>query len=941
MSLPTFADFYTDVHERPPFPWQVRLADDVLANGWADLALALPTGAGKTSAIDVALYCLAREPAVMPRRTVLVVDRRVVVDQAAEHAKRLLQRMRTTDASPRKAVADALRELVSDDAAVDPFHVTVMRGGMPRDNDWARWPHQPTVGLSTVDQVGSRLLFRGYGVHPRSASIHAGLIGNDTLVLLDEVHLATAFESTLAAVRDRRGRTASPLPARFHVVPMTATPRSRVGRVFETSAADRDDPRLRARLTANKRASLVSVKVPADDEAGKRAAIAKRAVDEALLLQQQGAKVVGIVVNRVDTARLAYRYAHECGAAGVLVTGRMRPLDRDRIVKTQLRPRADGSRKRSASDEPFLVIATQCIEAGADLDLDALVTECASIDALKQRFGRVDRRGELGATMSVILGPSDLEKGKDPVYGEALAATWTWLGKQATASVVDMGIEALASPPDDLFPPVPDAPILMPAHIDAWSQTSLPIDADPDIALWLHGPHRATADVQVVWRAIADLDRASAEATLEAVRPSSLESVTIPLSAARQWLAGDDVNEIADVETSDAPDDVRRGKRSGATAQRWTGDGLEEVKLTELRPGDIVIVDIGAGGLGAGSFDPESKDVVEDLGDIAQLRGRGIATLRLTSASLANWGITASSSTLAPEADESTADFRRRLQEWIESWGEQSGAGCPAPEDAKRLVRAFKRRIALTAIGDLWVATAPVPRDPIADSIVFESVTESSDSSFQSQDVSLRVHSGDVETFVAEFCERLGLPATVVSDLKLAAWLHDIGKADPRFQAWLAGGDELRASVLTEPLAKSQLDPGNAQRREAARERARYPKGYRHELLSLAMLEGAPEALRGANDAELVKHLVASHHGWCRPLAAPVDDERPVAVELTHRGQSFTTSSRHQMQRLDSGVIDRFWDLNRRYGWWGLAWLEAILRLADHRASEYRTDGGE
>lgn len=946
-SLPSFEAMYEAAYPgRTAFPWQGRLVRDILSGGWPPV-LDLPTGIGKTTALDIALYCLAAAPARMPRRTVLVVDRRIVVDQGALHARSLRRKMTEATDGPLAAIASRLRGLWG--APDGPsFEVAVMRGGVPRDNDWARRPDQPLLGVSTVDQLGSRLLFRGYGVGRNSGSIHAGLVGNDTLILLDEVHLANAFADTLDKIRDRFRGVEAALPARFVVVKMSATVRSaREPRVFQLDDADRAHPTINQRLTASKRAALHVVKVTGDDEPRKLAAVAARAVQEALARQAAGARVVAIVVNRVDTARIAVRLLAPHGGStdALLITGRMRPIERDLIVDRELLPRAGASRVRTAASRPLIVVATQCIEAGADLDFDAMVTECASLDALRQRFGRVDRRGELASSDSVVLCRSDqlAEGHADPVYGEALGRTWRWLIEHATAGSIDLGIAALPACDATLLPPVAEVPVLLPAHLDAWAQTSQRPAADPEIALWLHGKAKPGADVQVIWCAGADvhgLDDAALGLViqrLQACRPSALESVTVPLAAARRWLEDQAVDAaIADVEGE--PADELRGARPrtarGAQILRWDGDDSEAIWPADLRRGDLIIVDARRGGLRQRSFDPEATDPVIDLGDLAQLRGRGVATVRLERDALAAWQFPAAMLDAIPAGvdGEERDDLEARVGAWLELWPAEVPAqfvGTPTEWQAARsALRSRSRRIAV--VGAHLIATAPTALLAETD----DAVTEDDDSSFRRAEVGLAAHSHDVRTLARQYAEALGFPTHVAQDLALAAWFHDVGKADPRFQRWLVGGGEPTREPV---LAKSAEGASTRRERQAARERAGYPAGYRHELLSLAMVEHHGDALDQAHDRDLVLHLVASHHGWCRPFPPPVADAAELRVQWQHDEHLLTATTSHQLARLDSGVAPRFWALVARYGWWGLAWLEAVLRLADHRASEQRT----
>ena len=255
-----FAAFFGEVHGHAPFPWQRVLLERVAAEGvWPD-KLDLPTGAGKTAAIDVAVFHLALEASrgaarLAPVRIVFVVDRRLVVDDAFERARRIERAIREPTGPATVAVAEALRALA---LAGPPLLARRLRGGIPREDDWARTPSQPTVLCSTVDQVGSRLLFRGYGLSDSMKPVHAGLIGSDCLLLLDEAHLSEPFRQTLGWVQRYRSTAwrESTSAAPWGVALLTATPGADGGARFSLDQDPHDldskHPVLQRRLLARK-----------------------------------------------------------------------------------------------------------------------------------------------------------------------------------------------------------------------------------------------------------------------------------------------------------------------------------------------------------------------------------------------------------------------------------------------------------------------------------------------------------------------------------------------------------------------------------------------------------------------------------------------------------------------------------------------------------------
>ena len=915
MSVPEpeqFVEYYHTVHGYEPFPWQKRLAKRVCDGDWPR-AIALPTAAGKTACIDIALFALACRAKQAPRRIFFVVDRRIVVDQAKLHADNLAEVLRKAESGILKAVADSLRELAQDER---PLDVYALRGGMYRETAWTRSPLQPTVIASTVDQVGSRLLFRGYGVSDSMKPIHAGLVGNDALILLDEAHCAKPFDQTIKAVEKYRDWTEGEKPS-FRFVSITATPMGNAP-TERDEEDDRTHPVLGKRISASKPARLVV----AEKAKGKKALaeLVKVLEEHARELSNEFA-CVGIIVNRVRTAR---DLKAKLGSDAVLLTGRMRPLDRDKLFEKRLKPLLSNAE----GVPPRFVVGTQCLECGADFDFHALVSECASLDALRQRNGRLNRVANRPTARAVIVirGDQTADTSDDPVYGASLANTWKWLNSKASEGVFDFGVAAVrehlagisAEELDHLNAPSESAPVLFPAHLDCWVQTN-PIPAlDPDPALFLHGPKKpGQPDVQVVFRSdLGDNPKDWAD-IISLCPPSSSEAMPVPIGVFKKWLAGKSVeDQTSDVEGELVTPEDDTDDAADRFALCWQGPEkstpISDPK--EVRPNRLYVIPCSAPDVSSlGDF---IEAAPSDYAEEAYQHSRDKALLRLPELNIPEDTDRAEAVTLITGAIQAVEDS---LTADSPDWLRLAVAGLKSPN---------AREVDRHPLGGFIVTGKRRLRkfDP-----TYLDDSEPADS-FRGRAVTLVEHSTGVAEHAKRFAGGCGFDADLYNQAGL--W-HDLGKLDPRFQAMLKQSSPRTA--VGAHLAKSARSPRTKKERDQAREVHRYPSGARHELLSAALVATK-------TDDDLLVHLIATHHGSGRPLAKPVDEngaaKEPFKAELF--GQAFELpTSAQQIAAWNAELPERFWRIVRRFGWWGAAYREAVFRLADHAQSRAEQDEKE
>lgn len=609
--MPEFGEFYRAINGRDPFPWQSRLAHHVAETERWPAEVGVPTGLGKTACLDIAVWWLAsqadRPPAARtaPTRIWWLVNRRLLVDATTEHAEEISEALsdpRTcgldaTEADAMVTVADRLRSLSADPSG-RPLEVIRLRGGVPSRSPTD--PSQPAILLSTLPMYGSRLLFRGYGSTRSMRPIDAAMAGTDSLVILDEAHLAPHLMRLLPALSDCAPGALQLLAdarSRPTMVALTATGDAPGAERFDLNAEDEAHPTVRQRLDASK---PVELRV-APGDAGQRLAEATRS----LIAGAPAPAGCVVFANTPATARATFRCLRtaiaEETADVLLLTGRVREREAERTRRLILDPVHGMASTRDCSvgrQRHLIVIATQTLEVGADIDAEVLVTETCGVRALTQRLGRLNRLGRyphasaayvhLPPPKSRRTGSQDAETW--PVYGREPATVLRRLqaaiqGDGSGRTTVNLSPRWIA---ETLGPPEDDpgrAPEILNGLLWEWVKTTTPPEGEAPVEPYFSGIAALEYSVTLIWRVHVPRD-----GDVLWPRATDREAVEVPLSEVRD-VFGDE-------------EELRRLAPDGVT--------IETASAADLRPGDVIVLGSERGLLDQFGWDAESSAPVVD-----------------------------------------------------------------------------------------------------------------------------------------------------------------------------------------------------------------------------------------------------------------------------------------------------------------------------------------
>jgi len=872
--------------DEAPFQWQQRLFKELSA-GQLPSALDLPTGLGKTSVMALWLVALATG-AKLPRRLIYLVDRRVVVDQAT-------------------TVAVALREVVAANETLAKglglgaraLPISTLRGQFVDNKEWLDDPAAPAIVIGTIDMIGSRLLFGGYGVSPKMRSFHAGILGADTLFVLDEAHLVPPFEKLLAAITEGQA-TFGPTRASAYRPPrllsLSATGRTSHGTPF-TLRDTEIDPEVEGvvaqRLGAEKRLALHDLS--GDAKLHEHLAASARA-----LIERHGACRLIVFCNTRDNAQKTADLLNKPKRGEVtleveLLVGARRVHERT-VAAQRLEERGFIAGSKARPTTPTVLVATSAGEVGIDLDADHMVCDLVAWERMIQRLGRVNRRGNGKAEVEVLVAPpaKESEDDRTPQFRAAVEALPMTADGRHDASPGAMRLLKLASAKDPelarTLAAATSSPPLYPALvrpiIEAWAMTSLSEHGGrPDIGPWLRGwVKNEPPQTTLVWRRHlptrpdgARVAKDEVEAFFEAAPPHTSELLETETFRALEWL-------LARVEATapgaGAPSDGDTVAfvlgAANELVDRWTLAQLRELETNKRRKEDVekrlvegvfLVVDARLGGLTSGLLVTE-EDSVATCGDDG--------------------------------SDEP----------WSELMRVRVRVGLAAPEESVEAVEGAVESGEIVDVDDGWQERYRfvVERDAKGDKRWLsveawrDDAATANARSISPNPQSLDEHARWTEERARLIGMGVGLAPEQLAALALAARLHDEGKAASRWQ------EAFRAPKGERPFAKTR-GPINQKLLD----------GYRHELGSyLEAIKDERVWQLTPELRDLVLHLIVSHHGFARPVIGlrGVDDVPPSRLGEHARD-----------------IAERFARLQLQWGPWGLAWWESLMRSADQQAS--------
>ncbi|MBN1315983.1 MAG: CRISPR-associated helicase Cas3' [Anaerolineales bacterium] len=153
---------------------------------------------------------------------------------------------------------------------------------------------------------------------------------------------------------------------------------------------------------------------------------------ERISADARSGKSVLVVCNLVERAQMVYELLDEAldGVHVELLHGRFN--GRDRLIKEKIVQTRAGAQSQTA--DPLILVSTQVVEVSLDIDFDTIYTEPAPLEALVQRFGRVNRLRKKGfAAVNVFRLPDDGQH----IYDETLVNSTLAILERENGNVLD------------------------------------------------------------------------------------------------------------------------------------------------------------------------------------------------------------------------------------------------------------------------------------------------------------------------------------------------------------------------------------------------------------------------------------------------------------------------------------------------------------------------